>query len=454
MSKPLSMEDFFNDVDPKKKSDIIDWKQKGRLQVFLHPNSGIRKRHTHWFPTLVEEEQSEGKKGKKGKKKYIIKNVLVVCPNTKSNSDACPICNLRKLLRDRDDIDNDEVILEFDKGDETEVYLKGDILGEDGYDWRKNLMYRKEYLFGVIDVDDPTSIKTLIAPQSLGKEIKRVIQSEMEDEGEEAGDPFKNPYPFKLSYDPDEQPARMYSASKGKAKLTEEIQELLESDGIDLDSLSEPTDPKEILKLIKSCLVCDEISIDDLKGSFDTDDEDEEEKPAKTKSKANKKQKVEDDEEEDFEDSDEDEETDDEDFEDDEDAEAEEDAEEEEEEFDNEDDEEEDIKSKKSAKNKSNDKRRKKVEDDEEDEEPKKKNKKKENKKSKKVKEDEDEDEEEEYDTCPACGKKIKPDATECPHCGAEFDEDEDNIECPKCGKTVPITKEKCPHCGFKITLF
>lgn len=358
MSSKLSLTDFMKDSKSKNSSaKHLDLKAKGKAIVFLHPDSGIYKRNTYWFPYYGEAIEDN----KKVIKTY---DLMIVCPG----QDVNPISKLRKSLRENKDIDHDEVILKVGKGEHLVEYTKGDILGEEGYDWKKSLAYRTEYLFGVIDKDEPTEVHPFVAPKSLGNKITKVIEDQIEEEGEEDGNPFINPYAFKLSYNKSEQPANMYQAVWNKSKVTPEIEELLDGDGPDLKPLVEKTKVEKIAYLVREALAYDEDELGlDLSAADDFDPE--ELKP-------------------DFRNND------------------------------SEDKEEEKPKKKTS--------RKKKVEEEEEEEKPKKK------RPSKKVvepepeeeedDEDEEEDEEEEMIECPECGEEIPADSTECPECGEDVD--------------------------------
>jgi predicted amidophosphoribosyltransferase len=84
------------------------------------------------------------------------------------------------------------------------------------------------------------------------------------------------------------------------------------------------------------------------------------------------------------------------------------------------------------------------------------------------------EEPEEEEVTCPACGKLVGQDVSECPHCGAEFETEEtekvvekpaaraqpkaaakepeaEDVTCPVCGKPVGLDVTECPHCGAEF---
>jgi predicted amidophosphoribosyltransferase len=54
--------------------------------------------------------------------------------------------------------------------------------------------------------------------------------------------------------------------------------------------------------------------------------------------------------------------------------------------------------------------------------------------------------EEEEGGTCPECGEEMDPDASICPHCGAEF-----GFYCPECDQEIPADATVCPHCGAEL---
>lgn len=376
MSK-MSINEFMKDAKSSSSSSAkhLDLKAKGKAIVFLHPDSGIYKRNTYWFPYYGEVEEN----GTKTKKTY---DIMIVCPGMDIN----PIAQLRKALRENEDIDFDEVILRVGQGDQMVEYTKGDIIGEDGYDWKKNLAYKTEYLFGVIDKDNPKEIHPFVAPKSLGKKITKVIEDQIEEEGEEDGNPFINPYAFKLTFDKNLPPSEMYNATWNKATVTPEIQELLDAEGPDLQPLTEPTPVEKIAYLVREALVYDEEELgldlsaaDDFdpselnnrgRGNNEADDDidDEEEKPSK---KANKKP-----------------------------AKA----------------------NKKPAKKAPVEDKDEDAEDDEDEEDvkPSKKAFKKSAKPQKPPVKDEDEESEIEYIECPECQEAIPADSETCPECGSD----------------------------------
>jgi len=243
----LSLTDFLGDTKPSGGSaEHLNLKAMGKAIVFLHPGSKIYKRNVYWFPFYGEVE-------KNGSKSMEVYDLNIVCPGLDIN----PIAKLRKALRDDKSIDLDEVILKVGKGKDAVSYKKGDIIGEQGYDWRKNLAYKTEYLFGVIDVANPDSVHPFVAPKSLGKKITKVIEEQIEDEGDVKGNPFVTPYAFRLTYDSKAQAADMYNCSWNKAEATDEIKELIKGDGPDNKPLIEPATVEKIAWLVKQALVYD-----------------------------------------------------------------------------------------------------------------------------------------------------------------------------------------------------
>lgn len=289
MMSEITIGEFLKDTKPGKGStEHFNLKATGKGIVFLHPGSKIFRRNAYWFPYY-------GTVEKNGSKTTEVHDVMIVCPGLDKN----PIAVLRKKLRDDKSIDLDEVILRVGKGDSAVEYVKGDIIGEDTYDWKKNLAYKTEYLFGVIDKDNPDAVHPFVAPKSLGKKITKVIEDQIEEEGEVEGNPFVTPYAFKLTFNKNASPSDMYNAVWNKAEVTPEIKELLEGEGPDNKPLIEPTPIPKIAWLLKQALVydaddlgldlsaADEFNPEDMNRRGNSDEDETEEKaPAKKEKKA------------------------------------------------------------------------------------------------------------------------------------------------------------------------
>jgi len=295
----MSLADFKKKAKQKNStSDTMKWKPK--TVVLLHGPTGIHQREIHYFPVWKEIEVKDSK-GKKGKKKFQVVKNFVICPG----SDRCAICQLKSGVKDSD-LDDDEVILTIGEGKAEEEYLKGDILHLEGFDWQRRISPRSEFIFGAIPVDNPTPPQVLVAPKSLGEAIEKVISNQQEDEGMDEGDPFQNPYGFKLVYDEKALPADMYDAHYFRVKMDKKFKKLLDSDGLDLEAYLKPTSPKEIVEMVRDALAIDPDDID-----LDLDSLEKMKSSDGKKSKSSKKKRIDDDEDdeedEDEEDEDEDE---------------------------------------------------------------------------------------------------------------------------------------------------
>ena len=289
----ITIGDFLKDTKPGgngSSAEHLNLKALGKAIVFLHPGSKIFKRNAYWFPYY-------GTVEKNGSKTTEVHDKMIVCPGLDKN----PIAQLRKALRDDKSIDLDEVILRVGKGADVVEYLKGDIIGETDYDWKKNLAYKTEYLFGVVNKDEPKAVHPFVAPKSLGKRITKVIEDQIEEDGDQDGNPFLNPYAFKLGFNKSLPANEMYSAAWNKAEVTPEIKALLEGPGPDNKPLIEPTPIPMIAWLLREALVydadelkldlsaADEFNPEDLNRRSNNEEEGEEGTEEKTPAKKEKK---------------------------------------------------------------------------------------------------------------------------------------------------------------------
>jgi len=400
----LDIGGFITDTKGSNKAvEKFDLKGKGKAIIFLHPKSGIFKRDAHWFPVYGEVIEDS-------KKVHRVYNTCIVHEDAKN----CLICQLRKALRDNEDIDDDEVILTVGEGENSVDYNKGEITGVEGYGWKKNISYKTEYLFGVVDTAEPNKVLSFSAVKSLGKKITKTIEDQIEEEGEEEGNPFKNPYAFKLTYDKSAQSSDMYDSKWNKFPINDDIQEQLDSEGVNNEQFTVITAESKVAYIIKQSLVysSDELELD-LSAADDFDPKElnrteknntEEKDKEKSKEKAIK----------------------------------------------------EPVKtSKEVSKNSKEVSKNSKI-----------------SKTSKAVEEKEEEKEEEKVEpaktiktkmsktakktikpqiNCPECDKLMDEDANICPHCKAEF---EDFVECSSCGKDVPSDSTICPNCDQKVAPF
>lgn len=212
--------------DVKRGASFTDWRKDGKVIFFVHPKSEIEKRITIALRHVVEND--DGEEEIKGIRRFY-----------EGDSD---ITNqfLLWLKNDAVDIEPDDVVFRLKTaGGDDEEYTKGDLLGLQGYDWRKRLLRpRVEYLFNIINVTEkgekPKGPEVLVLPFSAGKKLNIVWDGEIEELGEEEGDPWINPYASKVTFDANERGSDMYGASTVKRPLTEDVRKLFDEDAVDL----------------------------------------------------------------------------------------------------------------------------------------------------------------------------------------------------------------------------
>jgi len=368
----MKVKQFMDSAEQKGEGgSIIKWTDKGKIIFYLHPNSEIEERWVHRFPTLISKEV-DTEKGKKIKKQVITERII--CPDP----ETCFIHRLIKKLNKLEDLEDEEVLIKLGKKSNKIEICKGDLLGKQSFDWHYNLTARKEFVFIVVTVKNP-SIGKLIVPTSLGEKVAAVIKDQMEEEGEDTGNPFKNPYAFKATFDPDKAGTDMYNAHYNSKKPSEEVEELFETSPPDISGLINPTPYLKVLSLMQEAIEHPRLEKFLLKLEEKAEELDEGLEKTTKKKKKKKKEKEEDEEE------------------------TSEDEEEE-------DGEEEKEKKKKKKRKKDNDEDEEDESDDDEDEdEEETKKKKKKKKKNKKV-------------ICHECESEVDEDSKTCPECGEDLD--------------------------------
>jgi len=211
--------------DTKKGASFTDWRKEGKVLFFVHTGSEIEKRTTVQLRRVVEDDDGEEKI--QGIRRFyegetdITKQFLVWLKN------------------DTPDLDPDDVVLRVKSASDEEEYTKGELLAMKGYAWQKNLLRPKtEYLFCIINVTEkgkvPKGCEVLVLPYSAGKKLNKIWDGEIEELGEEEGDPWKTPYACKVTFDKDERGSDMYQAGTVKRPLTEPVRDLFDEEAIDL----------------------------------------------------------------------------------------------------------------------------------------------------------------------------------------------------------------------------
>lgn len=226
----------FKDANaPENNTGRIDWKKGGKVLIYLHPDADIHKRRQHFL--RIEGEVEEVKNGRKVKRKVLLTRSFN-CPG----EDICPACQFRARVREDSSIDNDDVVLEFRAGRDVEQWTKGDVIKAEGYDFRKDLYARPDFVTIAVVAEDsagnePEEPKAEIfqGSKSLGRRIDEEIDSEIDERGEDIGNPWINPYPFRLTFDDSKPPSDKYGAHAIiDRKPTEKVQAALDGPVPDL----------------------------------------------------------------------------------------------------------------------------------------------------------------------------------------------------------------------------
>jgi hypothetical protein len=277
----------------KGRTDRMDWRPKAL--IYLHPDTEIFDRRRVWFAKEIDEKDEKDKKGGGGKKGGKKKKVVNIPFNVPDDPECDPFYLLRKVLREAEDIDGDEVILVVGAGRNKTEYRKGDILNWDDYDYKKSLKPQNDVVCAAIMVEhkgkaiDSPKIETLGGAKTLGKEIRKEIEAEVDENGDEKGNPFFRPYPFRIEFDETASGTDMYSA-RARPSIDPEkaVEELLDQDAPDLSDEIKVEDVKVLQKLIVDSLVYDLELLEPKKSggkSGEKSDDEVEDPPAKADEK-------------------------------------------------------------------------------------------------------------------------------------------------------------------------
>jgi hypothetical protein len=267
----MNRNEFKKDIN--RGANFTDWRKDGKCIFYIHPGSDIEKRMSVSLQTVVENESGE-EELRWTRRLY--------------RGDDDPIALVRIWLEEDKEHDLDTVIFRAKtKGGDVVEYLKGDLLAHNDYDWRKRLLRVKiEYLYCIVNVtkkgEMPTGPEILTLPFSCAKKLNKVWDGEIEDLGEQEGDPWQSPYPCKVTFDNNETGSNMYDAQTVKAKvypLNNDVRKLMDEDPVDMSSYVDPSQEDTSLgttaQILKKLLVvsCPVLDVDVV--------EEEPEKPAK-----------------------------------------------------------------------------------------------------------------------------------------------------------------------------
>lgn len=252
-----STRQFMDNVRTQRFGNFSDWREKGKTVGWIHPE-GFVERQLHNM-MIYEAQDKNGNLTLRGNR--------FTC-----SGKTCPFCALVEYAKD--------LVAGMDEGDSDPVILAGRIPPKDrsskelsisyslrelagGGDWKRRMGARPEFIFGWIPRDGRKSdapVELMNVTSSLAQAIKRVIQSQIEDRGEQRGDPLQTPYALKFTYNEDASPGQMYTAERvdnDLAPLDEAVEQILDTKlerySIDLDRLAKLSDPRVMLDSIEFC---------------------------------------------------------------------------------------------------------------------------------------------------------------------------------------------------------
>ena len=270
------MEKLRKATKTRSRTDRMDWRPKAK--VVLHPDTDIVDRLRVWFPKEVEvkekEGEGEGKRKRDDSKRKPKVKVVTVPYNVSNDPKEDPFAKLRKMLKEDKSIDAEDIVISVGSGRNKVDLCKGEILGWEGYNFRKRLVPQSDFVCVAVMVEDskgnrPPDLKAeiLSGAKSLGNDIRKEIESEIDESGEEEGNPFITPYPFILTFDENEQGTDMYSARARpqEAKRLEKdskLMAILDAEPPDLDDEIKLDDPDAMCAVLNAAIVLDDFEVE------------------------------------------------------------------------------------------------------------------------------------------------------------------------------------------------
>lgn len=243
-----------------RRGKTIDIRKKTVVKFALASEYDVYKRNIVRFPVILEESKDGGVTYRRSQK-------VLVSPDSRDlhlydiEPRTCIVKEFLEYLAGRADLDNDETIFEIKKGDAYEIITKGEILGERDYDFKLSMKMKSEWIYAVVDLDDvEAGVQIFQLPWGAGESLKVLINEQLEDLGEEDGDPWAKPCPFRVKYNEDEAPAKKYGFGFVRSPKyidilkTEDTKDVLNSNDLEIKEWVTPYDHKmetDITALLK-----------------------------------------------------------------------------------------------------------------------------------------------------------------------------------------------------------
>lgn len=242
----VNSKEFLSSNNYKSGGNKSDWKKDGKTIGWIHPGLFLCQRFVHgWLPAL-EQSQSDGRE--------YIRVRKFVCAK-----DKCVVCDLQRWATKKisDGAQPSDVIIAMDKSGLDLENLSGVKKGQN------SISAREEVVIPWISRDgrDPEHpVQIIYGTTAIAIGLRNLINSMVEDYGEERGNPEFNPYPFKLSYDKDQKnPNNKYRVERvgnDLAPSTDEVRAIFKMTGqelgIDMNRFDQVTPRADILAGLES----------------------------------------------------------------------------------------------------------------------------------------------------------------------------------------------------------
>ena len=251
---------------------LKNWKDDGRIVVWIHPNAPVFSLWSHnFFHSVVEidKQTKEQTKRIRGYRVNCLENEKLLKKQKWRNDDdtremppeVCPVCLMVEWLRSQinagklewstpvfkweteEGDDGEEVVLYaggitglfqkkvLTKEEKLQVKKTGTKLNEA---YLQNGYARQQYAMAVVPDSDPDANWVIaMEGQTLGDKLKKSIRDEVKRCGGsvEQGHPKYNPYPFEWSYDENKEFSEKYDVvALTRQRPSDKVQALLDSD--------------------------------------------------------------------------------------------------------------------------------------------------------------------------------------------------------------------------------
>jgi hypothetical protein len=256
----VSTKKFLADAGRRSGRKFSNWRDDGETTGWIHPRIGIHERDRHG--AIPSEETNRDGETEIRKRFY------------NCAGGGCPLDGLGDFAGQAIDggADPDEVLLQ---GGDIRLTLNQVAGREEGkHAWRTRVYARREYLIPWIPAEgraDDNPVEIITAGDALHYAISRVIERRIKEKGDERGDPMVTPYAMTLTYKEKEAPMRKYDAfhvDDETAPIDEDVKEIMDAEdedfGINMDNLTAPGDPDQMMDSIASCWVSRVVSFDEF----------------------------------------------------------------------------------------------------------------------------------------------------------------------------------------------